>query len=128
MGKGTYTTKRITKLCEGLRGSAITSLECAAAPHQPLPYRALLAQPPPPSLNLAVTLARSLSDNQLCGIGVSGHGTYTTEGIGKLFEGLKGSAISSLKCAPALSSGPAGTRPHPHSCLQLGQQPALRHR
>ena len=29
---GTYTTKGITELCEGLRGSAITSLECAAAP------------------------------------------------------------------------------------------------
>ena len=31
-GRGTYTTEGITKLCEGLRGSAITSLECAAAP------------------------------------------------------------------------------------------------
>jgi len=26
----TYTTEGITKLCEGLEGSAITSLECAA--------------------------------------------------------------------------------------------------
>ena len=31
-GGGTYTTEGITKLCEGLRGSAVTSLECAAAP------------------------------------------------------------------------------------------------
>ena len=31
-GRGTYTTEGITKLCEGLRGSAVTSLECAAAP------------------------------------------------------------------------------------------------
>ena len=31
-GKGTYTTEGITKLCEGLEGSTITSLECAAAP------------------------------------------------------------------------------------------------
>eukprot|EP00964_Phaeocystis_antarctica_P075960 scaffold46953_cov62-Phaeocystis_antarctica.AAC.2 len=29
---GTYTPEGITKLCEGLEGSAIDSLECAAAP------------------------------------------------------------------------------------------------
>ena len=29
---GTYTTEGITELCKGLRGSAVTSLECAAAP------------------------------------------------------------------------------------------------
>ena len=32
MGRGTYTAEGITKLCEGLRGSTVTSLECAAAP------------------------------------------------------------------------------------------------
>ena len=31
-GRGTYTTEAITKLYKGLKGSAITSLECAAAP------------------------------------------------------------------------------------------------
>ena len=31
-GNGTYTAKGITKLCEGLKGSTVTSLECAAAP------------------------------------------------------------------------------------------------
>jgi len=31
-GKGTYTAKGITKLCEALKGSAVTSLKCAAAP------------------------------------------------------------------------------------------------
>ena len=31
-GNGTYTAEGITKLCEGLRGSTVTSLECAAAP------------------------------------------------------------------------------------------------
>ena len=31
-GEGTYTTEGITKLCEALKGSAVTSLECAAAP------------------------------------------------------------------------------------------------
>ena len=32
-GRGTYTAKGITALCEGLKGSAVTSLECAAAPN-----------------------------------------------------------------------------------------------
>ena len=93
MGKGTYTTKRITKLCDGLRGSAIISLECAAAPHQPLPCWALLAP------TLSPTLAHSLRDNALCGIYYDGWGTYTTEGITKLCEGLSGSAVTSLECA-----------------------------
>ena len=31
LGRGTYTTEGITKLCEGLKGSAVTSLGCAAA-------------------------------------------------------------------------------------------------
>ena len=30
--QGTYTTEGITKLCEGLKGSAVTSLKCAAPP------------------------------------------------------------------------------------------------
>ena len=30
--QGTYTTEGIHKLCEGLKGSAVTSLKCAAAP------------------------------------------------------------------------------------------------
>ena len=44
-------------------------------------------------------LARSLDGNQLCGIGWHGGGTYTDEGISKLCERLKGSAITSLRCA-----------------------------
>ena len=43
----------------------------------------------------------SLANNQLCGIDRFGRGTYTTEGINKLCEGLKGSAVTSLKCAAA---------------------------
>ena len=43
----------------------------------------------------------SLGFNQLCGIDRQGRGTYTTEGITKLCEGLKGSAVTSLKCAAA---------------------------
>ena len=31
-GRGTYTAEGITKLCEGLKGSPVTSLECAAVP------------------------------------------------------------------------------------------------
>ena len=31
-GEGTYTAEGITKLCEALKGSAVTSLECAAPP------------------------------------------------------------------------------------------------
>ena len=48
----------------------------------------------PPSLG-------SLADNQLCGVNHYGVGTYTTEGITKLCEVLKGSAVTSLKCAAA---------------------------
>ena len=31
-GRGTYTAEGITKLCEALEGSAVTSLRCAATP------------------------------------------------------------------------------------------------
>ena len=30
--EGTYTAEGITKLCEGLKGSAIASIKCAATP------------------------------------------------------------------------------------------------
>ena len=94
-GRGNYSTEGITKLCEGLRGSAVTSLECAAAPSRPLSRRPLLA--PTPTL----ALARSLFGNQLCGLSWHFGGTYTTEGITKLCEGLRGSNITSLECAAA---------------------------
>ena len=32
---GTYNAKGVTKLCEGLKGSAITSLMCAPHPEAP---------------------------------------------------------------------------------------------
>ena len=41
----------------------------------------------------------SLANNTLCGVDERGYGTYTAEGINVLCEGLKGSAITSLKCA-----------------------------
>ena len=48
----------------------------------------------PPSLG-------SLANNELCGVTSWGGGIYTTEGITKLSEALKGSAVTSLKCATA---------------------------
>ena len=36
--QGTYTAEGITKLCEGLKGSAVTSLRCAAAPKRSFFY------------------------------------------------------------------------------------------
>ena len=42
-----------------------------------------------------------MANNQLCGLDSWGDGTYTTEGIKRLCEGLKGSAVTSLECAAA---------------------------
>ena len=42
-----------------------------------------------------------MAQNELCGLGFDGFGCYTTEGITKLCEALKGSAVTSLKCAAA---------------------------
>ena len=49
-----------------------------------------------------------LGNNQLCGVDSYGDGTYTAEGITKLCEALKGSAVTSLKCAAT-----------PHACLSV---------
>ena len=75
IGRGTYTAEGITKLCEGLKGSCVTSLRCAVAPK-----RSLLCQRP---LTAASTRpcphAHSLSENEL-----------GSEGGAALAEGLKG--------------------------------------
>ena len=42
-----------------------------------------------------------MAGNQLCGLNDEGNGTYTAEGIIKLCEGLKGSTVTSLRCAAA---------------------------
>ena len=43
-----------------------------------------------------------MGSNQLCNVNSSrGKGNYSSEGITKLCEGLKGSAVTSLKCAAA---------------------------
>ena len=39
-----------------------------------------------------------MANNQLCGLDHRGHGTYTAEGVTKLWEALKGSAVTSLRC------------------------------
>ena len=40
-----------------------------------------------------------MAGNELCGLDYEGFGTYTVEVINALCEGLRGSAITSLKCA-----------------------------
>ena len=78
-GDGTYTTKGFTKLCEGLKGSAVTSLECAAARKCQRPLTPL-------SSHLR-SRARSLQYNIL-----------GPEGVAALAEGLKGnSTLRSLE-------------------------------
>ena len=53
-----------------------------------------MCQPP---MTLLPFVARSLSDNAICGLGKYGLAdTYTAEGITALCEGLKGSAVTSL--------------------------------
>ena len=42
-----------------------------------------------------------MAGNELCGLNHLGLGTYTTEGITKLCEGLKESNVTSLGCAAA---------------------------
>ena len=44
-----------------------------------------------------------MANSQLCGLNRFGHGTYIAEGITKLCEALKGSAVTSLKCATTRS-------------------------
>ena len=49
-------------------------------------------------MNTFLPFARSLANNVLCGINpFLDKGTYTAEGITALCEGLKGSAVTSLK-------------------------------
>ena len=82
-GLGNYTAEGITKLCEGLKGSAVISLKCAAAPKCPL-----LCQRPLARLTTHFRPhPRSLEQNQL-----------GPEGGAAIAEGLKGnSTLQSLK-------------------------------
>ena len=73
-------------------------------------------------INTTHTHPGSLDNNQLCGVDVYGRGTYTVEGISKLCEGLKGSAVISLSCAAArvLAFASAPVDAPPLLCWQLG--------
>ena len=93
----------LLKLVEILPQTKIKSLGCAPAPKCLLlllcqrPLTLLLSHHPRPTHD-------SLAGNRLCGLySEFGHvkGTYTTEGITKLCKGLKGSTVTSLKCAAA---------------------------
>ena len=88
--------KGAAALAEGLKGnSTLRSLEWAAwRSNQSTRGFAFLSAPveTPPSLG-------SLAENQLCGLNEDGEGTYTAEGLTKLCEGLKQSAVTSLECA-----------------------------
>ena len=81
-----------------LKETKISKLECAPPPECSLlrqrPLTRLLSHHPCPTHG-------SLASNQLCGLDSFGDGTYTAEGITKLCEGLKGSAVTLLKCAAA---------------------------
>ena len=84
--QGTYTTLGITKLCEGLKGSAVTSLRCAAAPK-----RLLFCQRPLTctcSFTAPDQLPGSLFWNEI-----------GPEGASALAAVLKETRISVLKCA-----------------------------
>ena len=49
--------------------------------------------------------------NELCGLDQWGNGIYKAEGITKLCEGLKGSAVTSLKYAAPPECSPFCQRP-----------------
>ena len=52
-----------------------------------------------------------MNNNALCGIDKNGRGTYTADGINALCEALKGSAVTSLRCAaPAKDGMPTSVR------------------
>ena len=51
-----------------------------------------------------------MAENQLCGLNEDGEGTYTAEGLTKLCEGLKQSAVTSLECATRVFA-PMSQRP-----------------
>ena len=57
---GTYTAEGITALCDGLKGSAITSLRCAVTPR----LFAFMSAPPDTPSHHTHTVTRSLHNNE----------------------------------------------------------------
>ena len=56
---------------------------------------------------LCLLVARSLANNEVCGLDGFARGTYTAEGINALCDALKGnSTLTSLKYASQLESLP----------------------
>ena len=49
------------------------------------------------TLSVWTAICYSLNENALCGLDKYGGGTFTTQGITALCEGLKGSSITSLR-------------------------------
>ena len=84
----------------------LESLKCAAARLNRPRVFAFLSTPIDYPLPLG-----SLVGNQLCGVDFRGNGTFTANGITKLCEGLKGSAVTSLKCAGTPECSPFCQRP-----------------
>ena len=88
-GEGEYTTEGITKLCEGLKESAVTSLKCAAPSNvRQCPLTRMVSHRPRPS-------PRSLGANDLTNDGKD------MSGLLKLVKILPETKIESLRCAAA---------------------------
>ena len=86
--EGTYTSEGINKLCEGLRGSSVTSLKCVTADM----FDFLLA---PLNMHSSCTCACSLEKNNV-----------GAQGGAALAEGLKGnSTLTSLSCVQNSNTG-----------------------
>ena len=85
-GEGTYTAEGITKLCEGLKGSCVTSLRYAAAPK-----RSLLCQRPLTRWSLT-----ALTSPMLCSLFGNGIGD---KGASALAAVLKETQITNLEYA-----------------------------
>ena len=86
-GDGIYTAEGIAKLCEALKGSAVTSLECAAGP------KCLLSCQRPLTPTVPRPAPRSLRGNNLTNDGKD------MSGLLKLVEILPQTKIESLGCA-----------------------------
>ena len=92
-GDGDYTTEGITALCKGIKGSALTSLECAA-----VPKCSLLCQRPPVDTRLLShcphpsPIPCSLAENFI-----------GAKGASALAAILKHTKITNLECAAAPS-------------------------